>query len=41
MCTQVQSGEAPVLQLPQEVPGAHAAGEVQLALAVDAEDVPG
>ena len=37
----MESGEAPVLQFPQEVPGAHAAGEVQLALAVDAEDVPG
>ena len=37
----MESGEAPVLQLAQEVPGAHAAGQVQLALAVDAEDVPG
>ena len=37
--TQMQSAEPPVLQLAEEVPGAHAAGQVELPLAVDAEDV--
>ena len=35
----MQRAEAPVLQLPEEVPGTDAAGEVELPLAVDAEDV--
>ena len=35
----MQSAEAPVLELPEEVPGTDAAGEVELPLAVDAEDV--
>ena len=35
----MQRAEAPVLQLPEEVPGTDAAGQVELPLAVDAEDV--
>ena len=35
----MQCAEAPVLELPEEVPGTDAAGEVELPLAVDAEDV--
>ena len=35
----MQRAEPPVLQLSEEVPGAHAAGQVELPLAVDAEDV--
>ena len=35
----MQRAEAPVLELAHEVPGTHALGEVELPLAVQAEDV--
>ena len=35
----MQRAEAPVLQLAHKVPGADALGEVELALAVETEDV--
>ena len=35
----MKSAEPPVLQFTEEVPGTHAARQVELPLAVDAEDV--
>ena len=35
----MQRAEAPVLELPEEVPRTDAAGEVELPLAINAEDV--
>ena len=38
-CTKIEGAEAPVLQLPQEVPGAHALCQVQLTLPVEPQDI--
>ena len=35
----MESTQAPIFQLSEEVPGTDAAGEVELPLAVDAEDI--